>query len=174
MTPEKLWHTGAEFEFPSLWRPVHDLLASIDAQIAQVYQRAGITDVRPRYSMALIILDRDGPTSIRDLATEVRVTHSAMSQTVAGMKKSGLVSSKPGTDARTQLVHLTREGAKIVPFLRAEWHATEAALAALEREIPYALSAVAADISAALDNTSFSERIHAQLPDSFTDRTRGA
>ena len=134
----------------------------IDDDIAAVYGELGIHGVKPRYSMALMFLD-DEAMSIRDLAREVDVTHSAMSQTVSAMRDAGLVDSEPGEDSRSRIVSLTARGREIVPILRAEWAATEAALAALETELPYALSQVARDITAALDARPFSDRLREQL-----------
>src|SRR5690625_3792003 len=95
----------------SHWRPVRLLMQSIDAQIAALYDERGIEGVPPRYSIVLITL-RAGERTIKDLAVEAEVTHSAMSQTVAAMRRDGLVrtvagSSVPGGDARTRLVALT-------------------------------------------------------------------
>ena len=147
---------------PSRWRPVREMFASMDAGIADVYDRLGVRDVRPRFSMALIFLD-EGEMTIRELAREVDVTHSAMSQTVSAMRTAGLVESIPGPDARSRIVALTPAGRELVPLLRAEWAATEQAIAELESEIPYPLSQVVADLDAALTRRSFADRIEAHL-----------
>jgi hypothetical protein len=51
-----------------------------------------------------------------------------------------------------------------VPFLEAEWRATEAAVAELEAEVPYPMTRVVADLTAALDRRSFLDRITHHLP----------
>jgi DNA-binding MarR family transcriptional regulator len=137
----------------------------MDDGIAEVYEHLGIEGVRPRFSMALIFLD-SGPLSILQLAREVGVTHSAMSQTVAAMRASGLIRSAPGADARSRIVELTPAGHALAPILKAEWDATEAAIEELEQEVPYALSRVIVDLRAALDSRSFAERVeqHLRLP----------
>jgi DNA-binding MarR family transcriptional regulator len=147
---------------PSLWRPVRALFSRVDDGIAEVYTALGIEGVRPRYSMALMFLE-DGPLSIRELARETGVTHSAMSQTVSSMRDAGLIQSTPGKDARSRMVELTPAGRAVVPTLRAEWAATEATLAELESEVPYAFSLAVADIQAALDRKSFAERMRDHL-----------
>jgi len=143
-------------------RPVRALFTSMEAGIADVYDRLGVRDVPPRFSMALIFLD-EGDMTIRELAREVDVTHSAMSQTVSAMRAAGLVESVPGPDARSRVVSLTPAGHQLVPLLRAEWTATERAIAELESEIPYPLSQVVVDIDAALLRRSFAERIETHL-----------
>ncbi|HEY4267252.1 MAG TPA: MarR family transcriptional regulator [Galbitalea sp.] len=147
---------------PSRWRGVRELFARMDDGIPEVYEELGVEGVRPRFSMAIMLLD-DGPLSIRQLAREVDVTHSAMSQTVSAMRESGLIASTPGKDARSRMVELTEKGRALVPVLRAEWDATEAALAELEDEVPYALSLLIVELREALDRRSFADRLRAQL-----------
>jgi DNA-binding MarR family transcriptional regulator len=113
--------------------------------------------------MALMFLDLAGPMPIRRLATECGVTHSAMSQSVSEMRKAGLVESAPGEDARSRVVALTDGGRAVVPLLRAEWDATESALAELETELPYRPSELARDLSGALERRTFAERLLDQL-----------
>lgn len=155
--------TSPELSRDSRWRPVRLLLESMNSEIAAVYAAHGVQGVPPRFSLVLIRLAALGPLTIRALAKEVEVTHSAMSQTVAAMRRDGLVASAPGEDARTRLITLTDRGRELVPFLEAEWWATEAAVAELEAEVPYPLSQVVADLSAALERRPFRERVAAHL-----------
>jgi len=146
-------------ELPSRWRPLFRVLGELDDGIAAAYAELGIEGVRPRFSMALMFLDSEGPMTIRRLAEECGVSHSAMSQSVTQMRSVGLVASTPGPDARSRLVSLTDAGRAVVPALRAEWAATEAALAELEDELPYPPSRVAGDLRAALDRRAFAARV---------------
>ena len=147
----------------SLWRPLRDLLDLMDDDIARLYAERGVRGVRPRFSKALIKLAHLGPLSIKQLAQAVEVTHSAMSQTVTALRNEGLVHVRPGEDARTRTVELTDEGRAVVPFLEAEWRATEAAVAELDAEVPYPLTAVVRDLRAALARRSFHDRILGHL-----------
>lgn len=135
----------------------------MDDGIATLYAERGVSGIRPRFTMPLIRLGRRGPMTIRELATELLVTHSAMSQTVSTLRREGLVRTKPGADARTREVVLTARARKVLPFLEAEWRATERAVAELEGEIPYALSQVVRDLEAALERRSFRDRIARHL-----------
>jgi DNA-binding MarR family transcriptional regulator len=142
--------------------PLRDLLQHMDDDIAGLYAERGVT-VRTRFSIVLIRLRHVGPMTVRELAHEIDVTHSAMSQTVAALRRQGMVESAPGADARTRTVSLTDRGRETVPFLEAEWRATEASLAELEAELPYPLTRVVADIAEALQRRSFRDRIVANL-----------
>ena len=150
-------------DLPSRLRPLFAVLGDLDRGIAEAYATLGVEGVRPRFSMALMFLDLAGPMTIRRLAEECGVTHSAMSQSVSQMRTSGLVESVPGTDARSRVVSLTARGRDVVPVLRAEWDATEAALAELEDELPYPPSRVAADLREAVTRRPFAERVLAHF-----------
>lgn len=150
-------------QLPSRWRPLFSVLGELTRGIEEAYRALGVEGVKPRFSMALMFLDLAGPMTIRRLADECGVTHSAMSQSVGQMRKAGLVESAPGEDARSRLVSLTERGRALVPLLRAEWDATEAAIGELEDELPYPPSRMAVDLARAVERRSFSERVLAQL-----------
>lgn len=149
-----------EFKKPkSLFSPVLTLMQEIEEAIAALYRDNDVAGVRPRFSMALIGLADHGPMTIRDLAVFTGVTHAAMSQSVKAMKGAGLVRTETGRDARSVMVGLSEKGRSVVPFLEAEWDATEAMMAELEAEIPYALTQVISDIRDRLAVESLPERL---------------
>ncbi len=113
--------------------------------------------------MALIGLADNGQMAIRDLATFTGVTHGAMSQSVKAMKNGGLVSTKPGEDARSVVVGLSDKGRDLVPFLEAEWDATEAMLTELEAELPYPLTRVISDINDCLSREPLKDRLRRHM-----------
>lgn len=147
----------------SRWRPLRRLLASMDDEIARVYAERGLPGVRPRYVMPLVRLHHRGAMTIRQLADELNVTHSAMSQTASALQKEGLLRAERGADGRTRELRLTDRGRELVPFLEAEWRSTEQALAELEAEVPYPLSQVVRDLEQALARRSFHDRVAEQL-----------
>ncbi|MFE6808453.1 MarR family winged helix-turn-helix transcriptional regulator [Streptomyces sp. NPDC057681] len=146
-------------ELPDPWQSLHQLLAAMDAEIEQVYVERGIKGVRPRFAYPLIRLAHTGPLTIRELAESLNRSHSAISQTVAAMRKEDLVTSEPGPDARTRRINLTERGRSLVPFLEAEWRATHATVAELDGEIPHAMTAVVEEVRRALEHLSMRERI---------------
>ncbi|MFI5934510.1 MarR family winged helix-turn-helix transcriptional regulator [Actinoplanes sp. NPDC051494] len=146
------------------WSSVHQLLGELDRDIAALYTERGIDGVRTRFVGPLIALGRFGPHTVQELADRRQVTHSAMSQTVAAMRKEGLVESTPGPDGRTRSVRLTARAEHLVPFMMAEWRATEATTRALDAELPYPLVKVVEDIRAALARRSFPDRLKDNLP----------
>ncbi|WP_228386581.1 MarR family winged helix-turn-helix transcriptional regulator [Ornithinicoccus halotolerans] len=147
----------------STLRPLKQLLDHMEEELSSLYDERGITAVRPRFSMVLIRLAHQGPMTVRQLAEATGRTHSAASQTVAAMRREGLVTSAPGDDARTRRVVLTGAGRELVPWLEDEWRATEAAWEELEREVPYPLSQVVRDLQQALARRGFRDRVDAHL-----------
>ena len=145
------------------WAGLRALLARMDEDIARVYRERGIDDLRPRFAKPLIKLAHCGPMTIRALAEAIDRTHSATSQTVAAMRTAGYVRTAPGADARTREVVLTDKAVALVPFLEAEWRATEAAVAELDAEVPYPMTRVVADLERALASRSFTDRVAARL-----------
>lgn len=146
------------------WQPLRELLAAIDAEIEDVYNARGLYGVRPRWVYPLIRLGHTGPLTIRELAESLGRTHSAISQTLAGMRREGLIDSEPGEDARTRLITLTERGRSLVPFLEAEWRATEAAVAELDDEVmPNALSTAVVAVEQALRQRAMKDRISDHL-----------
>ena len=79
-------------------------------------------------------LDRDGPSSISDLAAHERMRPQSMAQTVQDLEADGLISRRPDpTDRRRVFIELTTAGRDLLQRTRAgrETWLTEA----LEREL---------------------------------------
>src|SRR3954452_6118833 len=100
----------------SYYRPLFQLLAGMDRDIAELCTERGHRSVSTRFVGPLVELSRTGPMSVRELAAAREVTHSAMSQTVAAMSRAGLVTTEPGEDARTRMVSLAPAAAELVPL----------------------------------------------------------
>ncbi|ADB35948.1 transcriptional regulator, MarR family [Kribbella flavida DSM 17836] len=144
----------------ALGTQLRHLLEQIDGDVAKVYRDLGLAEYRPRFSPIVRTLVAQGPLSVRELALAVGVTHSAASQTVAQLTKAGFTTQEPGpTDARQRIVHLTDRTRELLPAIEAEWTATTAALASLDRELPYPLADFLAELQSALTTKPFRQRI---------------
>ena len=155
-------------------RHLYDLL---DAGVARVYENLGLPGFGTRYTPIIRLLAESepepgldspkpesmGPSTIRDLALAIGVTHSAVSQTVARMAKDGLVTLTPGDDARTRIVRLTSKAESLLPTLEAEWQATVAAAAEFDAELPFPLSELVEAALGALSRRPMHERISSRL-----------
>ena len=137
-------------------RHVLDLL---DGDVALVYADLGLADYRPRFSPVVRAIVALGPSSIRDIARAIGVTHSAASQTVAQMSRCGLVALEPGEDARRRIVRLTDRARSLLPVISAEWSATDAAAADLDAELPVPLGQMLNAILRAVERRPMRDRI---------------
>lgn len=145
---------------PTLGTLVRHLLEQLDGDLEGVYAASGL-EWRPRYTPVLRVLLRLGPASIKVLAQEIGITHSAASQTVTQMAKQRLVALKPGADARERIVVLSAKARRMVPALQRQWAATNAAAAQLDAELSVPLSGLLAEAIAALNQRPFTTRIAA-------------
>ncbi|MGI5491535.1 MarR family winged helix-turn-helix transcriptional regulator [Microtetraspora malaysiensis] len=152
-------------EHAALGTLLRHVLELLDGDVAKVYDELGLPDYRPRFSPYVRVLVIEGPASIRELAAKVGVTHSAASQTVAQLARSGLVALEPGADARQRIVSLTPQAREILPVIEAEWAATAAAARELDAELPMPLADLLAEAVRALRRTSFRDRIAASGQD---------
>lgn len=148
---------------PGLGTRLRHLIELLDGDVAVVEQELGLTSYRPRYAPFLRTLATLGPSSIRDLAKAVEVTHSAASQTVAQMGQQGLVSLSPGTDARQRIVDLTPHARELLPKLEQAWQAAEAAGRELDAELPHPLSEVIIAATESLQRKPLRDRIRHHL-----------
>ena len=147
----------------SHWGPVWAVLHGMDREIAALYTEAGLGDVRTRFVGPMIQLSRHEPMTIQQLADRISVTHSAMSQTVAAMRRAGFVEDAENVDGRTRRIRLSDRGRELVPFLAAEWRATETTVRELDAELPYPLTRVVEDIKRALERRPFADRLRANF-----------
>lgn len=136
------------------------LIDLLDGDVAASYDEAGL-QYRPRYTPVMRVLDQHGSASIGEIAAFAGITQPAATQTVALMKKEGLVAIVAGADARQRVVTLSEQGRVMLPQLKQCWAATAAAAASLDADLDVPLSQILADAIAALETTPFSERIRA-------------
>ena len=138
------------------------LIASLDDGVQQLYRSHSET-FRPRYyPVVILLLDHDA-LRIGELAERCGVSQPAMTQTVAAMRRDGIVRTEDGKDHRARLVSLTAEGKAQAARLDAYWQATARAAAQLEAECGFSISEIAGGYLKALEQRPFIERIKEQL-----------
>lgn len=136
------------------------LIDLLDGDVAKAYLEAGL-DYRPRYTPVMRVLGEHDSAAIGEIAAFAGITQPAATQTVALMKKQGLVESVAGGDARQRLVTLSAQGRALLPRLQQCWTATARAAASVDAELAYPLSQCLADAIVVLEQQSFIERIRA-------------
>jgi len=145
---------------PTLGTLLRHLIDLLDGEVEAAYEAADLA-WRPRYTPVLRVLMNRGAQSIKAIAGEIGISHSAVSQTVTQMVKDELVMLKPGADARERIVILTDKTERMIPSLQRQWAAVNQAAAALDQELSAPLSDVVREAIAALTDEPFGQRIQA-------------
>lgn len=130
----------------------------LDGDVARAYVDAGL-DYRPRYTPVMRVLARETAASVGRIAQVAGISQPSATQTIALMKKEGLVTVGPGADGRERVVRLGAAGQRMLPKLMECWAATQAAAESLDAALPYPLSQCLADALQALEAEPFRERI---------------
>jgi DNA-binding MarR family transcriptional regulator len=139
------------------------LLALLDGEVEQAYRDNAMPGYRPRYTPVVRALQELGPASIKAIAAHAGISHSAVSQTVAQMRRGGWVAARVAADARERTVTMTAALSQLLPRLEAQWRATAAAARTLDRELTRALSTAVDEAIAALQRRPFGARIRQHL-----------
>lgn len=145
---------------PTLGTLLRHLIDLLDGEVEAAYAASGL-HWRPRYTPILRVLMRDGGQSIKTIAQQIGISHSAVSQTVTQMVKDELVLLKPGADARERIVMLTAKTEAMIPRLQRQWSAVNQAAETLDQELSAPLSGVVKEAIAALTDQPFRQRIQA-------------
>jgi DNA-binding MarR family transcriptional regulator len=135
------------------------LIELLDGAVQQAYVDAGL-DYRPRYTPVMRVFAEQQSATIGQLAEQAGITQPAATQTVALMKKEGLLLvAAGGEDGRQRVVRLSPQGKAMLPRLQACWQATRRAADSLDADIDFPLSECLAQAIAVLGQRSFGERI---------------
>lgn len=144
---------------PTLGTLLRHLIDTLDGAVEDAYRRAGLNGYKPRYTPVIRALSALGPATIRSIASQARVSHSAASQTVSQMVKAGLLEVSAGEDARERIVALSPAAKAILPKLERQWRATEAAARTLDAELGQSLPDLLSRAIGILERRSFADRI---------------
>ncbi len=137
------------------------LIELMDGDVEAMY-REDDPVYSPRFTPIMKALADGSALSIKDIAAQSSVSHSAASQSISIMVAEGLVELRTNVDRRSRLVTLSKRGNAILPWLEARWTAVIRAADALDRELDYPLSEVLSQAIAALESKPFATRIRAE------------
>ena len=112
------------------------------AEINRAYQTAGI-DFDASWFPVFYILSKQQNIPLIDIAEQLEVSHSAVSQLITGLKKKGLVKTGPcADDGRRQLVMLSKKGEELLQQVQPVWKAITLAMADLTESQQQLLDAI--------------------------------
>lgn len=97
-------------------------------EVNKVYEQAGIP-FEASWFPVFYLLGREQPLPLIDIAEQLEVSHSAISQLVTALKKKGLVKTAPcPDDGRRQLVMLSKKGEELLQQVQPVWAAITKAM----------------------------------------------
>lgn len=130
----------------------------IDGEVARVYAAFGV-EFEQRWFGVLNQLVQNGPMSVGELASALRITHVSVSQTRQSLEKAGLIETHVDTaDARRRLLALTPTGVALAHRLAPMWRAFDEAALELDAEAG-GVAAILGRLDDALERRSLFDRI---------------
>lgn len=134
-------------------------------EVNKVYEQSGIA-FDASWFPVFYILSRQQNIPLIDIAEQLEVSHSAVSQLITGLKKKGLVKTAPcPDDGRRQLVMLSRKGEELLQQVQPVWAAITEAMKELtdgHKQSRLLLEAVS-QVESAVQETPLSMRILASM-----------
>lgn len=134
-------------------------------EVNKVYEQSGIA-FDASWFPVFYILSRQQNIPLIDIAEQLEVSHSAVSQLITGLKKKGLVKTAPcPDDGRRQLVMLSKKGEELLQQVQPVWVAITEAMKGLTEEHKQSrlLLEAVSQVESAVQETSLSMRILASM-----------
>ena len=120
--------------------------------------RAEDVDMSVREFPIIYSLFRKGPLSIADIQGLTGLSHSAVSQTIKKLVTKGVLSLKPGQDARSKIVDFTKKGEALINKLKPIWQNCKVAMQSVLGECDTNILSAFSDYETALERKSFTKR----------------
>jgi len=138
------------------------LVFALDGDVQAIYDEHGLA-FRPRYfPIVRALIAVDGLT-VSQLATRIGISQPAVTQTLAEMRRDGLVSVDRATDRRARAVRLTQEGHGMARRLEPIWRAIGIAATQLDGELSAPLGIVLREALERLRAMPFRDRVRGRL-----------
>jgi DNA-binding MarR family transcriptional regulator len=134
-------------------------------EVNKVYEQAGIP-FDASWFPVFYLLSKQQPVPMIDIAEQLEISHSAVSQMVTNLKKKGLLKTTPcKEDGRRQLVAFSKKGEELLQQIQPVWEAITSTMEALvtENKQSQQILAAIAQIEQAVQQKPLSERIRQQL-----------
>lgn len=111
-------------------------------EVNKVYEQSGIA-FDASWFPVFYILSKQQNIPLTDIAEQLEVSHSAVSQLITGLKKKGLVKTEPcADDGRRQLVMLSKKGEELLQQVQPVWNAISLAMTDLTESQQQLLDAI--------------------------------
>ncbi|QJB35715.1 winged helix-turn-helix transcriptional regulator [Chitinophaga oryzae] len=131
------------------------------AEVNKVYEQAGIPFDASWFPVFYLLAGQQ-PMPIIDIAEQLEISHSAVSQMVTNLRKKGLLKTTPcKDDGRRQLVAFTKKGTDMLHQIQPIWKAISTAMEELvtENKQSQQLLAAIAQVEQAVQQQPLSSRV---------------
>jgi DNA-binding MarR family transcriptional regulator len=137
--------------------------------VTATYRQSGV-DFDVRWATIFVLIARQGPVAVMEIAERLGITHPAVIQVINELEKNGLiVSTKSETDGRKRLLTLSDTGQAMLPKLQPLWEAFIAVNKSMLAKQAHNLLVSLQEMEAQLAQRSFFDRIQDQLNQSKTN-----
>jgi DNA-binding MarR family transcriptional regulator len=134
------------------------LIELLDGGVNATYDEVA-PGYRARFTPIVRALDALGSASVRDIARHAGMTHSAVSQTIAQMKRDGMVVQVTSDDGRERAIAPSARLKAMRAAIDLQWQATAQAASGLDGELSMPLRSIVEEAITALERDTFSQRI---------------
>jgi DNA-binding MarR family transcriptional regulator len=91
--------------------------------VTAIYRKSGV-DFDVRWATVFMLIARQGPVAVMEIAERLGITHPAVIQVINELEKKGLIlSEKSDQDGRKRLLSLSQTGQDMLPELQPLWDA---------------------------------------------------
>ncbi len=131
--------------------------------VTATYRQSGV-DFDVRWATIFVLIARQGPVAVMEIAERLGITHPAVIQVINELEKHGLIAStKSETDGRKRLLTLSDTGQAMLPKLQPLWDAFIAVNKSMLAEQTHNLLVSLQEMEAQLAQRSFFDRVQDQL-----------
>lgn len=136
------------------------LLERLDRDVEAAYRDSGLA-FKPRYTSIFRLLAAKGELRVSEIVSAMGLSQPSVTNSLAAMRKDGLVDVKRGTDGRERLVALSKKALVWREELVHHWARTSVAAESLDTDIGTSLSETVRSALVQLDRRSYRQRIDA-------------
>lgn len=131
--------------------------------VTAIYRQSGL-DFDVRWATIFVLIARQGPVAVMEIAERLGITHPAVIQVINELEKHGLiVSAKSEQDGRKRLLSLSKTGQAMLPQLQPLWDAFIAVNQDMLARQRHNLLISLQEMEAQLAEKTFFDRIQEQL-----------
>lgn len=131
--------------------------------VTATYRQSGL-DFDVRWATIFVLIARQGPVAVMEIAERLGITHPAVIQVINELEKHGLVvSAKSEQDGRKRLLTLSETGQAMLPQLQPLWDAFIAVNQDMLARQRHNLLISLQEMEAQLAEKTFFDRIQEQL-----------